>query len=60
MNNWKDEAGDWHNDFNAVAWAAEINGRQMKYEKNTKRQEEAVKSTLDNQYNYSYQAFATY
>ncbi len=33
MNNWRDEAGDWHNDFNAVAWAVEIDGQQVKYKK---------------------------
>ncbi len=33
MNNWKDETGDWHNDFNAVAWTVEIDGQQVKYKK---------------------------
>lgn len=46
MNNWRDESGDWHNDFNAVAWAAEINGQQVKYEKKgqKKPQEQARQS----------------
>ena len=51
MNNWKDEAGDWHNDFNAIAWAAEINGQQVKYEKSEPAKQQQVPANSRQQNN---------
>lgn len=33
INSWKDNEGHWHNDFQVTAWAAEIDGQQISYQK---------------------------
>jgi single-stranded DNA-binding protein len=33
INNWKDNEGRWHNDFQATAWSIEIDGEKISYKK---------------------------
>ena len=37
INSWKDDEGEWHNDFQVSAWSAEIQGDKVSFQ----RKEEA-------------------